>query len=241
MGRLEGKIAIVTGGARGMGEAIVRMFVEQGAAVLIGDILEAEGKALAQSLGDKALFHLLDVTQPAAWDSAIARCVDAFGGLDILVNNAGVMFWGKLEDTNDEHYERVVSINQTGVFLGMRAAITPMRKRGGGAIVNNSSIGGMTGSPGAFAYVASKWAVRGMTKAAALELAADNIRVNSIHPGPIRTPMIEGVESVAAMSVPLNRVGEPRQVAYLATYLASEESAFTTGTEHVIDGGVTAA
>ena len=248
--RLEGMVAFISGGARGMGAAEARMFVREGAKVGIGDILEAEGRQLEAEINEKggqALFVRTDVTSEGDWESAISATVDRFGGLDILVNNAGVVSWGTLEDTMVEEWDRVMDINAKGVFLGTRTAIPEMRKRGGGSIINISSISGMIGQDSIQpVYNASKGAVRIFTKSAAVQYAGEGIRVNSIHPGTVATPMTEGTRAdpeqlkLRLSRIPLGRVADPDEIAYGALFLASDESSFMTGSELVIDGGFTA-
>jgi 3alpha(or 20beta)-hydroxysteroid dehydrogenase len=236
-------VAIVTGAARGQGEAEARRFVAEGARVVVSDVLEDAGQAVAADLGDDAAWCHLDVSDPAGWDRVVALAVSRFGRLDTLVNNAGMIIIGRIEELSVEDYLRVVHVNQLGCWLGMRAAIQPMRDAGGGAIVNTSSTAGLVGVAGMSAYVASKFAIRGMTKVAAAELGRDGIRVNSIHPGVIDTAMGGGPhltrEEKDAMfgHLPAGRVGRPEEVASLAVYLVSDESAFCTGAEFVIDGG----
>ncbi len=241
MTRLDGKVALISGGARGLGEATARRFVAEGARVVIGDLLEDEGKALAAELGDDARFVRLDVTDPSQWQAAVEAAESSFGPVSVLVNCAGIVKFLKMVDHSDEDFRQVVEVNQSGVFYGMRAVVPSMRSAGGGSIVNLSSSGGMQGYASIFSYVASKWAVRGMTKAAAIELAGFGIRVNSVHPGTTRSPMTAGLDEVAqGKIVPLGRIGEAEEVAALITYLASDEASYTTGTEHDIDGGVLA-
>jgi len=244
MGRLEGKVALVTGGARGMGAATARLFVAEGARVVIADILDAAGEALARELGPVARWQHHDVAREEDWDAAVRAARASFGGLDVVVNNAGIYQPAPLDGCEVALFERTARVNQLGVFLGMRAAVPAMRARGGGAIVNISSIAGLRGFPGAVAYVGTKWAVRGMTKTAAVELAADRIRVNSVHPGLIDTPMIavNTPEANAAMvaATPLRRAGTAEEVARLVLFLASDEAAYITGAEVAIDGGWTA-
>ena len=247
MGRLSGKVAIVTGASQGMGAAHAKAFVEAGAKVVLTDLNEAAGQALADSLGENAIFVKQDVSKQADWDKVLATANAKFGVVNVLVNNAGVL--GKLAETTDlteADFNFVVAINQTGVFLGMQAVIPGMIQAGGGSIVNISSVAGMVAIYGApnLAYVASKFAVRGMTKQVAVEYGKNNIRVNSIHPGYIKTPMMvaatdeEGGEALA--QIPLGRMAETSEVANLALFLASDESSFITGMEHIIDGGMTA-
>lgn len=242
MGRVQGEVAFITGGARGMGASHVRKLVEEGAHVVFTDILVEEGEALAKELGDAVLFLKQDVTKFEEWEDAVKTAESEFGPITILVNNAGIALTPTIDELTENEYRKVIDINQVGVFLGMKSVIPSMRKAGHGSIINISSISGILGMGGA-AYVASKFAVRGMTKAVALEVAADRIRVNSIHPGLIETPMImqPGVEDAVrqlAETVPLKRIGKPNDVSNLVLFLASEESSYFTGAEFVIDGGV---
>jgi len=207
--------------------------------VLIADVLADKGAALADELGERAAFVSLDVTRAENWAAAVALAESRFGVLTGLVNNAAVAVIASLEVTTEAQFRRSIEVNQIGVLLGMQAVLPAMRRAGGGSIVNMSSIAGMAGSAGVFPYTATKWAVRGMTKAAAIELAADRIRVNSVHPGPVITPMTEA--SIRSPErIPLLRHGQPEEIARLVAYLLSDESSFTTGAEHVIDGGMTA-
>jgi len=249
MGQLDGKVALITGAARGMGESHARLFVREGAQVAIADILTAEGETVAKDLGDAALFVELDVTSEEDWKRAVAATVDRFGKLDVLVNNAGIACRAPIEETSVELFRRVTEINQTGVFLGIREVIAPMTEAGGGSIVNISSIDGLIGMANVLPYVASKFAVTGMTKTAALELAGRNIRVNSIHPGYIETPMANISEDprgavylreYCAERVPAGRIGQPSDISNLALFLASEASAYCNGSQFVSDGGVIA-
>ena len=247
MGKLDGKVAIISGAARGQGEAEARLFAEEGAAVVLGDIRDDEGEQAAARIADtggQAVYQHLDVTSEEDWAAAVARANSEFGGLHVLVNNAGIGGASTfVEDTSLEDYMRVINVNQVGVFLGMRAAIPSIRESGGGSIVNISSTAGLEGAPTLAAYGSSKWAVRGLTKVAAMELAPDGIRVNSVHPGPIDTPMLRGANIPMdnwGRSVPLARVGTVDDMASLLLFLASDESSFCTGTEFVIDGGMTA-
>ncbi len=243
MGRLDGKVAIVTGGARGQGEAEVRLFVAEGAKVIVADVLVDAGKAVAESLGDNAVFLRHDVSREEDWEAAINLATERFGGLDVLVNNAGILHNATIAKHTLADYERVVSVNQVGVFLGIRAAIAPMTSRGGGSIVNTSSGAGLRATKYCFAYAATKYAVTGMTAAAALELARNRIRVNSIHPGVIDTPMVASedpeINNRLIRATPMRRVGEPEEIARVALFLASDESSYMTGAHVPVDGGVT--
>lgn len=248
MGRLSGKIAVITGAAQGMGEQHAKEFVGEGAKVILTDLNEAAGHDLAASLGDEsAMFIRQDVTKALDWEKVVREGEARFGTINVLVNNAGIL--GALANTVDlsqEDYHQVCNVNQLAVFLGMQAVIPSMRKAGIGSIVNISSVAGMVAIYGApnIAYVASKFAVRGMSKQIAVEYGQDNIRCNSVHPGYIRTPMMaaatdeEGGE--AASMIPLGRLADPGEVSKLVIFLASDESSFITGMEHVIDGGMTA-
>ena len=240
MARLDGKICLITGGARGQGEAEARLFTEEGATVWICDILDEEGLSLAKSIG--AQYRHLDVRDEAAWATLIDEIVSTDGGLDVLINNAGVFRANRLLRTSLDEFNEIMAINSTSVFLGMRAAAPAIIECGGGSIVNVSSTAGLSGAPGAFAYGASKWAVRGMTKSAAVDLASKGVRVNSIHPGLVETPMADLLGDLERIKVriPLKRGGEAREVARLALFLASEESSFSTGAEFIVDGGVNA-
>jgi 3alpha(or 20beta)-hydroxysteroid dehydrogenase len=245
-GRLDGKVALISGGARGQGAAAARAFTREGAQVVIGDILDDDGKQLADEIGEAALYVHLDVTREDDWAGAVEEGERNFGRIDVLLNNAGILKFAKLTDMTLEEYMQVVNVNQTGVFLGMRAVVAAMKKSGGGSIINVSSVEGLRGSPGLVAYVASKFAVRGMTKAAAVELGRDGIRVNSIHPGIVDTPMtrnvgLEGMDLDALFSsIPLRRAGVPEDIVAMAVFLASDDSAYCTGAEFIVDGGATA-
>ncbi|WP_022979781.1 glucose 1-dehydrogenase [Ideonella sp. B508-1] len=242
MNRLEGRVAIITGAARGMGAAHARAFVREGARVVLTDVLEDEGRRVAAEIGDRARFVTHDVSRAEDWDRVVAAAEQAFGDVGILVNNAGMGFASPLEATTEAQFRRVVEVNQVSVFLGMKAVLASMTRAGGGSIVNVSSVAGLAGSVGATAYAASKFAVTGMTKVAAKELASRGIRVNSVHPGLIDTPMIQLPESLeivraAAAATPLGRVAQPEEVSNLVVFLASGESSFITGAAHVVDGG----
>jgi 3alpha(or 20beta)-hydroxysteroid dehydrogenase len=244
VGRLDGKVAIVTGGARGQGEAEVRAFAAEGARVVVSDVLVDEGKALADELGDDVAFNRHDVSSEEEWEAAIAFTLERFGGLDVLVNNAGIARGGPIAQHTLADYERVVAVNQVGVFLGIRSAVAPMTTAGGGSIINISSGAGLRATKYMIGYAATKYAVTGMTAAAALELARYGIRVNSIHPGVIETPMVAGSspEMMSSMikATPLRRVGQPSEIAQVALFLASDESSYMTGAHLPVDGGITA-
>ena len=242
MKRLDGKVAIITGGARGMGEATVRAFVTQGAKVVIGDILDEPGQALADELGDAASFVHMDVTQKADWVKAVAAA-EALGPLKVLVNNAAIIFQATIMDTTEEQFNRIVGINQFGVFLGMQSVFESLKANGGGSIINVSSIDGLQSKNSLVAYSSTKWAVRGMTKAAALEMGKYNIRVNSVHPGGIYTAM-HGSDFISQEQADqfygkhaLPRVGLPEEVANVTLFLATDEASYSTGSEFVADGG----
>ena len=245
MGRLDGKVALITGAAldRGQGACEARLFAREGATVVLTDVQRDAGRATAAAIGERASYRDLDVTDAAAWSAVVAETIERHGRIDVLVNNAGVWHTGGILDTTPEDYRRVVEINQTGVFLGMRAVAPFMRDQGSGSIVNISSAAGLRGDPAIHAYVASKWAVRGMTKAAALELAPFGVRVNSVHPGLIQTPMsateFEPGKPDPGARIPMRRVGQPEEVAELVCFLASDASAYITGAEIAIDGAVT--
>ena len=250
MGRLDGKVALISGGARGQGAAEARMFAQEGAKVVIGDLLDTEGIAVAAEIaeaGGDALYVHLDVTSEDDWREAIQATVSSFGKLNVLVNNAAIWRRGRVEDTSVEDWDAIMDVNAKGVFLGTKLAIEEMRKAGGGSIINISSTAGLVGSPRSAAYNASKGAVRLFTKATAIQYGREGIRANSIHPGPIDTAMIRGIwqgdersreESIARTA--LGRVGTVEDIAYGAMFLASDESSFMTGSELVMDGGITA-
>jgi 3alpha(or 20beta)-hydroxysteroid dehydrogenase len=244
--RLDDKVVIITGAARGQGEAEARLFTSRGARVVLGDILAEEGAAVAASIGEQACFAPIDVTDEDQWNHLVAVAVEEFGGVDALVNNAGIVRAGYIETISVDDYMDVVRVNQLGCFLGMRAVIPALRERGAGSIVNVSSIAGLQGVAGASPYVASKWAIRGMTKSAAIELGHDGIRVNSVHPGVIDTPMINSGEfdpterQKVLDGFPLPRIGTPEDVAELVAFLVSDASSYCTGAEFIVDGGAVA-
>jgi 3alpha(or 20beta)-hydroxysteroid dehydrogenase len=239
MGRVDGKVALISGGARGMGASHARALVAGGAKVVTGDILDDEGKALAKELGDAARFVHLDVTQPDQWKAAVDIALSEFGMLNVLINNAGIINGNNLRTFPLADWQKIIDINLTGTFLGMQVAVEPMIAAGGGSIINVSSVEGLRGSPLLYGYVASKYGVRGLAKAAALELAQYKIRVNSIHPGLIRTPMTAGIPE-DFLQIPLGRGAEPGEVSACVVYLASDESSYSTGGEFLVDGGLTA-
>ncbi|OKH83101.1 3-alpha-hydroxysteroid dehydrogenase [Mycobacterium sp. ST-F2] len=238
MGRVDGKVALITGGARGMGAAHARMLVAEGAKVVIGDILDEPGEALAAELGDAARYVHLDVTDADQWAAAVATATEQFGLLNVLVNNAGISALGKIGEFDMAKWQKCIDVNLTGTFLGMQAVVAPMREAGSGSIINISSIEGMRGATLLHAYVASKWAVRGLTKSAAIDLGKDKIRVNTVLPGFIRTPMTKYFPD-DMMTAPLGRPGQADEVATFVVFLASDESSFATGGEFVVDGGLT--
>jgi 3alpha(or 20beta)-hydroxysteroid dehydrogenase len=246
MGRLEGKVALVTGAARGMGAAEVRRLHADGAQVVAADVLDAEGKALADELGDRVRFVHLDVSSEEEWQSAVEQTERELGKLDVLVNNAGILRFNALVDTSLEEFRQVLEVNLVGCFLGMKTAIPALKRAGGGSIVNISSIEGLAGTPYVGAYTASKFGVRGITKVAAIEHGKDGIRVNSVHPGGIDTPMTRAVmddegKKYVGQHVPgLKRMGEAEEIANVVAFLASDDASYCTGAEFVVDGGVTA-
>ena len=240
MDRLKDKVAIITGAASGMGAAHVKMFVDEGAKVVFSDIQEDKGVALQKELGDNTLFVKHDVTNEEEWDQVVKAAVDNFGTVDILVNNAGIDYpETDIEDVTLDDYNKLININQTSVLLGMKAVAPVMKDRKSGSIVNISSLAGIIAANKKISYTSSKFAVRGMTKAAALELGEHNIRVNSVHPGFITTPMTEHLinDELDAM-FPLKRAGNVEEVSYMVVFLASDESTYSTGSEFVIDGGL---
>ncbi|EHO48235.1 glucose 1-dehydrogenase [Lentilactobacillus kisonensis] len=241
MKKLDGKVAIITGTSQGMGASHAKLFVNEGAKVAITDINEEKGTALANELGDQAIFVKQDVSNEDDWKNVVNTTTDKFGKLDILVNNAGISVNKSLADTTVADYMKIFKINQLSVFLGMKYSVPAMKN--GGSIVNISSMNGLVG--GAIGYTDTKFAVRGMTKAAALQLAHSGIRVNSVHPGVISTPMIHQGDSEAvikefAKAIPLQRVAEPEEVSKMVLFLASDDSSYSTRSEFVVDGGLTA-
>jgi 3alpha(or 20beta)-hydroxysteroid dehydrogenase len=238
MGRVDGKVALITGGARkgGMGAAHAELLVQEGAKVVIGDVLDEEGEALAREIGPSARYVHLDVTQPDQWQAAVATAVDDFGKLDVLVNNAGIVNGSAIQKFKLDRWQQIIDVNLTGTFLGIQASADQMIAAGGGSIINVSSIEGIRGTPWAHGYVATKWAVRGLTKSVAMELAPHNVRVNSIHPGLVRTPMTEHIPE-DMVTIPLGRAAQPIEIATWVLFLASDEASFATGAEYVIDGG----
>ena len=236
MGRVDGKVVLISGGARNIGGASARMLVAEGAKVVIGDLLDDEGEALAAELGDAARYIHLDVTSDEDWRAAVALAVTEFGSLNVLFNNAGIFNGGPLNRYKSAQWHEMLDVNLTGPFLGMRAATDALIAAGGGSIINTSSIEGLRGTPWAHGYVASKWGLTGLTKSAAMELAAHGIRVNSLHPGRISTPATDQMPA-DLIPIPLGRPGLPEEVASFVVFLASDESSFATGAEFVVDGG----
>lgn len=243
MGLLDGKVALITGGARGMGAAHVRLFLEEGARVVLGDVLDDEGKALAEETGAVYVHH--DVTNPDEWGRAVSAAVDAYGKLDVLVNNAGILKFRRISDMSVDEFERVVDVNLKGTWLGVKSVIEPMKAAGRGAIVNISSIEGFIGAAGLSAYAASKFGIRGVTKAAARELAPFKIRVNSVHPGAINTSMAMDPDMMSEVdaeafvnSMVIKRFAKPVEVSHVVAFLASDRSSYCTGSEFTVDGGL---
>ncbi|GAB09814.1 3-alpha-(or 20-beta)-hydroxysteroid dehydrogenase [Gordonia araii NBRC 100433] len=239
MGRLDGKVALISGGARGLGASHARRFVDEGASVVIGDILVEEGKALADELGAAAAFAELDVTDADSWARAVEQTTERFGTPTILVNNAGIQNGGLIGSFDLGEWDRIVAINLTGSFLGCRAVADPMIAAGnGGSIINTSSISGFLGSVGTHGYSATKFAIRGLTKSVAVELAPHNIRCNSIHPAQARTDMAAGIPE-DFLQTPLGRAADPAEITNVVLFLASDESSYCTGAEYLVDGGLT--
>jgi 3alpha(or 20beta)-hydroxysteroid dehydrogenase len=250
VGRLDGKVALISGGARGMGKSHVRHFVAEGARVVFGDVLDAKGAAVAAALGpDCCRYMHHDVTSEADWAAAVATVLEVFGRLDVLVNNAGVLKFATIADMPLSDFRHILDVNAVGCWLGMKAVIGPMTAAGGGSIINISSVEGFTGAAGLSAYSASKFAIRGMTKVAAQELGQLGIRVNSVHPGGVLTGMVlaaagsrsaretdDGSDFIKAM--PLARFAEPAEISRLVAFLASDEASYSTGSEFVADGGI---
>jgi 3alpha(or 20beta)-hydroxysteroid dehydrogenase len=237
--RLQGKVALISGGARGMGAAYARAMVAQGASVVLGDVLDHEGRAIADSLGDTATYLHLDVTDRGDWARAVATAIDLFGHLNVLVNNAGIVNFGSIDDYTQDQWNEILAVNVTGCFNGISVAVHALRAAAPSSIINISSTAGLKGYSGLSGYTTSKFAVRGLTKAIALELASDGVRCNSVHPGAVATPMIDGID-VNQNHVAMHRVGTPEELANLVVFLASDESSFSTGAEFVADGGETA-
>jgi 3alpha(or 20beta)-hydroxysteroid dehydrogenase len=241
--RLAGKVALITGAARGQGEAEARLFVAEGARVVLGDVRDALGEEVAASLGKAARYVHLDVAHEDQWQRAVALAEAEFGRLDILVNNAGIVGdFCPTELCTLETYQRTIDVNQIGPFLGMKTAIPALRRAGGGAIVNVCSVAGLHGIPGLVAYGASKWALRGMTKVVALEVGRDNIRVNALHPGSVETPMMDPDLDRALLTrgQAIARVARPEEMARAALFLACDESSFITGADLAADAGLSA-
>lgn len=240
MGRLEGTVAIVTGAAKGQGAAITHRFVAEGARVVLGDVLDREGTAVADALGPTARFAHLDVASEMDWRAAVRMAEGEFGRLTALINNAGIYLRANLAETALEEFQRVVTVNLTGCWLGTKMAAPAIARAGGGAIVNTASTAALRGLDARSAYCASKWAVRGLSKSTAIELAPQRIRVNTVCPGVIDTQMADDRARALVADQPIQRIGEPDEVARLMVFLVSEESAYCTGAEFVIDGGSTA-
>jgi 3alpha(or 20beta)-hydroxysteroid dehydrogenase len=238
-GRLDGKVAVITGAARGQGAAEARLFAAEGARVVLADVLDDEGAAVAAEIGDAARYVHLDVTDEAQWAAAVTAAEEAFGPVSVLINNAGILHFQALHKTSLEDFDRVMRVNVHGVFLGMKAVVASMVAAGGGSIVNTSSTAGLQGLPYFGAYVASKWAVRGLSKTAAIDLGHKGIRVNSVHPGGIDTPMVAGMSSDAPFykRLPVPRMGSADEVAAAVLFLASDEAAYVSGAELAVDGG----
>lgn len=241
MARLRGKVAVITGAARGMGRAHALRFAREGAKVAMTDILREEGEAAAREIGQDVRFFHHDVTSAASWTSVLADVEAQFGPINVLVNNAGIGYSVALDETEEDEYRRFFEINQLSVYLGMKLVAPSMRRAGGGSIINISSTCGFSALPGTVAYAGTKFAVRGMTKAAAVDLGKDGIRVNSVHPGLTRTGMLEpAVEEALSRRALLGRVADPDEVSSLVLYLASDDASYSTGAEFLVDGGLLA-
>jgi 3alpha(or 20beta)-hydroxysteroid dehydrogenase len=241
-GRLAGKVALITGAARGQGEAEARRFVAEGASVLLTDVLDEQGEAVAADLGSSAAYRHLDVTSEEEWIEAVAAAEELFGPLSILVNNAGILDFAPIHKQDVARFRMVLDVNLVGTMIGIKTVAPSMKRAGGGSIINISSNAGIVGLPSASAYVASKWAVRGLSKSAALDLGSIGVRVNSVHPGGILTPMTDfegSADSNWAKALPLGRMGQSEEVANVVTFLASDEASYVTGAEWSVDGGAT--
>lgn len=243
MRRLEGKVALISGGASGMGAEDAALFVREGARVVIGDIQNAKGEMVARELGEAVRFIPLDVTEPDQWQAAVRLAEHEFGALDILVNNAGIADWGSIEDYSLQAWRRALDVNLTGAFLGIKAAVPALKRSGSGSVINVSSVAGLRGSHSRHGYTASKFGLRGLTKSAALDLGQYGIRVNSVHPGAVNTPFLDGVDTQlppTGSGIALGRRAEAHELAQLVLFLASDESSFSTGAEFTADGGAMA-
>lgn len=238
MGRLSEKAGIVTGGARGIGAAVVRLFAAEDCGVMVADILDSEGTALAGRLGSKVRYTHLDVTDENGWKTAVAETERELGPVSVLVNNAGIVEWGSIEEQSLESFRRVIDVNLQGPWLGIHTVAPSLRQAGGGVIVNISSTAGLSGYAGLGSYVAGKWGLRGLTKTAALELCPERVRVCSVHPGAIRTPMTAGADEALAAGQPIPRFGDPEEVARMVLFVVLDAT-YSTGTEFVLDGGAT--
>lgn len=244
MGRLDGRVAIITGAARGQGEAEARRFVEEGANVVVADVLDEAGRAVAESIGDAARFEHLDVTDEDGWRAVVAAAEETFGPVTTLVNNAGILAFAPVNRQDTAEFRRVLDVNVVGQFLGIKTVARSMAKAGGGAIVNISSNAGMEGLPMLAAYSSSKWAIRGLTRSAAIDLGRLNIRVNSVHPGGVDTPMTRGEATTIDNEMgkfydrlPIKRIGTVEDIAAMVAFLVSDEASYITGAEFVVDGG----